>query len=320
MIDLSIIIINYKTAKITCNCIASIYKYETNLNFEIIVVDNFSNDNSKSLILKNYSQVIFIQMEYNSGFSRANNVGIKNSNGNYILFLNSDTLIYNKNSIKKSLNYYIENEDKYSIGLLGCKLLNSDKTLQYSSFKKFYSITDELKNNAIYIKLFDKKRKSQIRTENKLKKNHENSHFTSWLCGAFLMTKKSIILENNLFFDEDFFLYSEDVELSNRFINKKLKNIFYSDISIIHLSGKSTAKSEKKHLQIILSLWLLYKKINGKFLYKILILLIKINYKLDCLLNKNVKNASIKSEIHLRKKAIELEPLVRKGKFFSVYN
>ena len=320
MIDLSIIIINYKTPEITCNCINSIYQYEPDLNFEIIVVDNFSNDNSKELILKNYSQVSYIQMEYNSGFSRANNVGIKNSNGNYILFLNSDTLIYKKNSIKKCLSYYRTKEAVNNVGLLGCKLLNTDKTLQYSSFKKFYSITDELKNNPLYIKIFDDKRKSKLKTENKLNISHKETHNTSWLCGAFLMTKKSIIIENNLFFDEDFFLYSEDVELSNRFIKKNLKNIFYSDISIIHLSGKSSAKSEKKQLQIILSLWLLYKKINGKLWYKILFLVFKINYKLDYLLNKNVDNLTIKSQIQLRKKAIESEHLVRKGKFFSVYN
>lgn len=320
MIDLSIIIINYRTPEITCNCIESIYRHENKLKFEIIVVDNFSNDDSEELILNKYKKVNYIQMEYNSGFSKANNIGVKNSKGNYILFLNSDTLIYKEDSIENCLKYYKKNEKKENIGLLGCKLLNSDKTLQHSSFKDFYQITDELKNNPIYIKIFDSKRKSKLRTENKLNYLHKKTHYTSWLCGAFLMTKKSKIIKNKLFFDEDFFLYSEDVELAFRFIEKKLQNIFYSEISIIHLGGRSSVKSEKKQLQITLSLWLLYKKINGKIWYKILINIIRINFYIDYILNKNINNSIIKKEMQVRKKAIESEHLVRKGEFFSVYN
>ena len=86
-VELSIIIINYKTTEITLQCLNSIYASTENVNFEIIVVDNFSEDNSLKIIQKKFPKIKCIQMKYNSGFSRANNAGIKKSCGDYILFV-----------------------------------------------------------------------------------------------------------------------------------------------------------------------------------------------------------------------------------------
>ena len=88
-VELSIIIINYKTPTLTLQCLESIYSNTTNVKFEVIVVDNFSEDNIFDLIRRKFPETKCIQMNYNSGFARANNVGIKESCGDYILFLNS---------------------------------------------------------------------------------------------------------------------------------------------------------------------------------------------------------------------------------------
>ena len=150
-IELSIIIVNYKTAELTINCIDSIFKNEVGLNFEIIIVDNFSEDNSLEIISKKFKDVICIQMDYNSGFARANNEGIKKSNGKNILFLNSDTTILD-DVLSKSIKKYEELKKEYKIGLFGCKLLNRDKTTQLSISENFPRIKDVIKENPIHIK------------------------------------------------------------------------------------------------------------------------------------------------------------------------
>src|SRR5688500_15595084 len=91
--DLSIILVNYKSPHLALDCIKSIYQETKKLSFEIIVVDNFSEDNSREVILQKYPAVIWIQMPYNAGFARANNAGIKAANGTYVLILNTDTII-----------------------------------------------------------------------------------------------------------------------------------------------------------------------------------------------------------------------------------
>ncbi|MEY4860818.1 MAG: hypothetical protein RL059_517 [Bacteroidota bacterium] len=103
MLDLSIIIVNYKTPSITVDCIESIYKQNSTLNFEIIVVDNDSQDNSETFVTEKFSEVIWINNHSNEGFGRANNIGIKKSKGEFILLLNSDTIIID-NAIQTALS------------------------------------------------------------------------------------------------------------------------------------------------------------------------------------------------------------------------
>ena len=166
MPELSIIIINYKTKTDTIYCIKSIYSNTRDMKFEIIVVDNCSNDNSLKEIKTEFPDIIDVQMKYNSGFSRANNAGTKQSTGDYILFLNSDTIV-TKNNLRKSLNHYKKIESTTKIGLMGCKLLNENNTLQTSSFNAFPGILDEIKKNPFYIKFFDK---NGLKTKNKKQK------------------------------------------------------------------------------------------------------------------------------------------------------
>ena len=106
VIKVSVIIINYKTKELVLNCLDTIYKYTQDIFFEIIVVDNNSNDNIANILLKKYPDVKFIQNEKNSGFGSANNIAIKEAKGKYVFLLNPDTLLLTKSSSTVSLTHF----------------------------------------------------------------------------------------------------------------------------------------------------------------------------------------------------------------------
>lgn len=306
-VELSIIIINYKTLDITLQCLNSIYASTENVDFEIIIVDNFSEDNSLEVIQKRFPKIKCIQMNYNSGFSRANNVGTKKSCGDYILFLNSDTIVTN-NNLRHCLNKYKELELQMKIGLMGCQLLNDDDTLQLSSFNYFPGFIDEIKRNSIYIRFFDSKAIKKNKFKKEIIRNHNSNHITKWLCGAYLLTNNNNLKKDNLYFDESYFLYSEDVNLGFDFIKNGYLNYYFKDSKIKHLSGKSSNSNENKYLQITLSNWLFQLKTKGRILYALFILLVKFNNKLDLYLNKQ---KGINHTLKFQKKAISLEYLIK---------
>src|SRR3989337_1397646 len=127
--DLSVIIVNWNTKKLLEDCLGSIFKFTKDVGFEIIIVDNGSEDGSQSMLKKKFPQVKLIPNKDNLGFAKANNQGIKIAKGKYVLLLNSDTYLI-ENSFKKLL-------DKArslggSLGAIGPLLLNEDRSIQQS--------------------------------------------------------------------------------------------------------------------------------------------------------------------------------------------
>src|ERR1700730_3262262 len=125
--QLSIIIINYKSPDLLLNCLRSVYEETTKIEFEVIIVDNASGDNSKELVLSNYPRLKWIQMNYNAGFARANNEGIRQSISPVVLLLNADTLIEN-HAIENTLLQFETSE----AAACGVQLLNPDRSPQIS--------------------------------------------------------------------------------------------------------------------------------------------------------------------------------------------
>lgn len=137
--DVSVIIVNYNTLALTMQCVDSIYQMTNGVKFEIIIVDNASTDGSKEIFKKD-SRVIFIEAEKNLGFGKANNLGVQKSSGNYLFFLNSDTILLN-NAI---LHFFEFCESfKSKIGGVGC-LLENDKGIYIHSYANFPSIQSVL--------------------------------------------------------------------------------------------------------------------------------------------------------------------------------
>ncbi|HBW86740.1 MAG TPA: hypothetical protein DEF82_08395 [Crocinitomicaceae bacterium] len=246
MVELSIILVNFNTAAHTINCIDSIIKQTHQINYEIIVVDNASSDNSFDLITTKFQQVVWIQNKTNEGFGRANNVGIQKSRGRYILLLNSDTLIIDQ-AIEKALEKY--KHEKNNVGLVTCHLVNLDGSSQNSIF--FYNASfREILNNNLLFDFFTRKIKStRIKT---IKALH----------GAFLLFKRSR-LESVGYFDPDFFLYAEEFEWCFRVRKSGLALKYYDDIKVIHLEEGSSISKEWNIKQRYLSGSLLFKKAHG---------------------------------------------------------
>jgi GT2 family glycosyltransferase len=247
--DLSIVIVNYKTPGLLLQCIDSIYKETDEITFEIIVVDNHSCDNSKEFICSKFPAVKWLDMGYNSGFSRANNYGLNHSKGEYVLFLNSDTIIQ-KHALDKCLKFAASIPD---LGFLGCKLLNSDFTIQKSVYFSTASFREVFSYNPI-ISFFARRIGVKLySTPTQIKA----------LMGAFLMGKTNLIKEIEGF-DDDFFMYSEEFELCNR-LQKRGKTLHYfPDAEIVHIGGASNGFSKRTEIQRFLSVLLLFLKIHGR--------------------------------------------------------
>ena len=133
MLDLSIIIVSYNTKDFLQKCIESIEKTAKDFNYEIIVVDNASKDNSPEMVSKEFKDVVLIENKENLGFSRANNIGVKKSTGRYVLFLNADTIVY-ENTLKTMLDFMDSNKDG---GAATCKLEMLNKKIDDASHRGF---------------------------------------------------------------------------------------------------------------------------------------------------------------------------------------
>ena len=199
---LSIIIVNYKTPALLSNCLNSIFEQTTKIPFEVIVVDNASGDDSERLILDRHPSVRWINMGYNSGFARANNEGIRQSLGEIILLLNSDTLIVGR-AIEHCYSLFAES----AYVACGVQLLNADGSPQITG--NFF-MPGGL-NNLLSLPYLGRIIK-WTGTALKVKKPHipdaNREMEVDWINGAYLMVKKSAVHQGGLM-DEDFFLYAE---------------------------------------------------------------------------------------------------------------
>lgn len=232
--DLSIIIVNYKSKDKLINCLNSIASSDLdNIKYEIIIVDNASGDNLLD-INNNFENLNIIYSNKNLGMGAGNNLGISNSRGNYILISNPD-IVYKKDTIK-NLYQTIENNENYA--LVGPKLLNPDNSLQYSvaKFPKIY--LPFLRRTAIG-KLFPKYLNDYFLKSEDYDKIKE----VDWLLGAcFIVRRHQVFLKSAKLFDERFFMYFEDIDLCRRIREKNYKVIYYPDAIAVHDHTRASAR------------------------------------------------------------------------------
>ena len=228
---LSIIIVNYRAALHVCKSIQSAMQFPSAKNFEWIVVDNYSQDNSQFIITEQFPFVQWINMDYNAGFARANNAGILHAKNETVLLLNPDTLILD-DAIKKCYERFImSNYIAASV-----QLLNEDRTPQITGN---YFMKGGL-NHLLplpYLGALLRKIAFAFHVKKTNVPEATIEQKVDWINGAFMMVKKSVI-ERSGMLDEDFFLYAEEIEWCSRF--KKVGNIVvYGDLHTIHLQGES---------------------------------------------------------------------------------
>ena len=253
--DVSIIIINYNTLVLTKNTINSVIEKTQGIKYEIILVDNASADGSIEYFEEKYrNKIIFLKNRENLGFGRANNKGIEIAKGKYVFLLNSDTLLIN-NAIK-ILFEYMELNPK--VGVCGGNLYDGELNPTHSYLKKIPSIKTEI--NYFFnilgkiVKKISKKRDDFNYSE--------SAREVGYITGADMMIRKSI-LEKIGIFDEIFFMYSEEAELTYRIKQAGYKIISVPKAKIVHLEGKSTKFKEKKFKMCLESKYKYFYKIYG---------------------------------------------------------
>jgi len=233
--DLSIIILNYKSRGLTKQCLKGILKSKPQLNYEIIIVDNNSNDGCIKYIKKDIKEnphVSYIQSDRNKGMGAGNNLGIKKAKGKYILILNPDVAIF-KDSLDK-MHKYLESHPE--IAVLGPKLTTPAKELQYSCFR-FPTPFDFIIRR---INLpFGKKALSNYQMQ---AWDHNNIKEVDWVQGSCMMLRKEIINKVGMF-DERYSMYLEDTDWCRRFWSNGYKVIYFPEVSLIHYYSRGAAGS-----------------------------------------------------------------------------
>lgn len=227
---LSVIIVHYQVKDLLRKCILSIEKYFQGFDYEIIVVDNHSPDNGWKSLISEFPKVRFIGLENNLGFSKANNIGVKQAKGEYVYILNPDTEIEG--------DYFLEVLDfadrQKNIGALGLRMHNLEGQFLPESKRSVPALVNSFE------KLFTK-----LSNNSKTYYRNDIGEFdiaeVEVMTGANLLMKKSVYEEVGGF-DERYFMYGEDIDLCYTILNKGYKNFYYGKYSILHHKGESTVK------------------------------------------------------------------------------
>lgn len=262
MKSLSIIIVNWNGLSVIIDCIGSILKNVKDIDYEIIVVDNNSSDGSPEAIEKNFSDVKLIKLGENTGFAKANNVGIKKSSAKYVMLLNPDTIIIS-DAVQKMVEYLDINK---KTGIIGPKLVYENGNFQVSC-GRIPNFLTEFSDHFLLSKIFFL---NKIFHDRFIETQYSDIIKVGWLSGACFITR-SVIFENIGLLDEQFFMYMEDVDFCQRIKEAGWDVVYYPDVTIKHLCGYGIKKAD---FQIIVkntnSLFKYYKKQFNKVLCFIL--------------------------------------------------
>lgn len=261
--DISIVILNYKSKNMVKECLRGIKSVGINLNYEIIVVDNASGDGIEKMLKENFPEVKFIASPANVGFAAGNNLGIRAAGGRYILIMNPDIAIF-RDSIETLVRYMDENK---SVGLAGPKLLNPDGSVQYSACRFPGRVTPLYRRTPLGRTSSGKRELARYLMKDW---NHEDARDVDWMLGACLIVRREAMEKVGLF-DERFFLYFEDTDWCRRFWEAGWKVAYVPKSSMVHFHRRESAESSlfaslfKKTTQIhILSSIKYFLKYRGK--------------------------------------------------------
>ncbi len=228
MIDLTVSLVTGNNKKFILDCLRSIYETNNSLKMEVYVVINASSDDSEEAIRKDFPEVKFIVNKKKLGFTHNHNIVMERSKGKYVLVLNDDTIMLDA-TLKKMVDFMETSPD---VGILGCKILNADGSLQWSCGKSFSHKFEHFKSGMLnqFLPFLSKQ-------------SFKGTEEVSWVTGACLLAR-SKALERVGLFDENITIYYEDGDLCYRMIQAGWKVVFYPEAEIIHYHGQT----RKQHL------------------------------------------------------------------------
>ena len=259
--DLSIVIVNFNVKFFLEQALYSVLKASSTLTIEIIVVDNNSTDGSREYLSPKFPEVNFIWNNSNTGFATSCNLGLQIAKGEFVLFLNPDTIIP-EDCFTKCIDYI---KSKHDCGALGVKMIDGSGSFLKESKRGFPGASASFFRLSGLTFLFPKSKIISAYYAGHLSK--DESHEIDIIAGAFFMTRKEI-LDKVGGFDPQFFMYGEDIDLSYRIKLAGYKNYYFSQTSIIHFKGESTKKGNSYNKIFYKAMHLFVNK-HYKGLYKI---------------------------------------------------
>ena len=267
--DVSIIIVNWNAREPLHKCLKSIYEYKGDADCEIIVIDNASTDRSVEMVKTTWLGVILVENSENLGFARANNIGIRQSTGQYVCLINPDVVVL-QGCIRNLVEFMDRNPH---VGMAGPRILNPDQTLQ-PSCRHFPTIWNNLCQSLTLNHLLPKSRFFSGSFMNYWA--HDTVRKVDAIGGMFWMVRRQAINEAG-FLDEDFFLYGEDIDWCRRFHAAGWDVMFYPGAEAVHLGGASSSNAPIKFYiemqKADLQYWRKYHGKLGKASYTMVILL-----------------------------------------------
>lgn len=251
--QLTVIVVNYNVEYFLQQCLESVQQASKGLEIETIVVDNASKDGSVELLKEKFSDFTLVLNEENVGFSKANNQGIAQAQGRYVLLLNPDTIV-EENSFGKVINYMDAHPEA---GGLGVRMIDGKGNFLPESKRGLP------KPMVAFYKIFGL---SRIFPRSKRFGQYHLGHLSEFetneidiLSGAFMLMRKEALDKVGLL-DEDFFMYGEDIDLSYRIQQGGYKNIYFPETTIIHYKGESTKKSSVNYVFVFYRAMIIFAK------------------------------------------------------------
>lgn len=241
---LSVVILNYNVKYFLELCLKSVQDAVALIDSEIIVVDNKSEDGSCDMVKKLFPEVKLIENKNNYGFSKGNNIGVAEAKGEYLCILNPDTVVAEDTFIKL-LEFA---ESKQNLGIVGCKLIDGRGSFLPESKRKIPFVKASLKKilgntNDYYTNNIDKNAIGKV----------------DILVGAFMFLKKETYnkIEG---FDEDYFMYGEDIDISYKALKQGLENYYFGETTVLHYKGESTLRNKDYARRFYGAMQIFYKK------------------------------------------------------------
>jgi GT2 family glycosyltransferase len=261
--QLSVIILNYKVRYFLELCVLSVQKALEGMDAEIIVVDNDSSDDSCAMMKLRFPNVKLIENKENVGFPKGNNIGVAHAKGEYICILNPDTVVA-EDTFRKILDFA---KAQINLGIVGCKLIDgTGKFLPESkrgvptpwvAFTKLFGLYNLFPKTSAFNKYY-----AQHLSPNETGK-------VAILVGAFMVLKRELYIEIGGF-DERYFMYGEDVDLSYMALLKGKNNFYFHETTVIHYKGESTVKDGTYMIRFQKAMHFFYKKhFNGSVFFDV---------------------------------------------------
>ena len=257
--DLSVIIVNYRTYDLTKQTIESVINKKHPFSYAIYVVDNASADGSLENLQRDFSKesedglIKFIVNEENKGFAHANNLAMNQISSKYVLLLNSDTIVID-DCLEKCIEYM---ESDSTLGAVGCKVVLPDGTLDKACRRSFPDPNISFYRMTGLSHIFPKSKR--FGRYNLTYLDEDETYEVDCLVGAFMMVRSAVVDQIGSL-DETFFMYGEDIDWCYRIKAAGWKIVYYSDAKIIHYKGASSKQKNKLIYEFYKAMYIFYNK------------------------------------------------------------